>query len=60
MKYFLANLGINLVALLCICLSGYLLLHDKGGWGWFLFVGLLCAGTATFKGEKENEKGDGE
>lgn len=48
MKYILANLGVNLVALVCIGAAGYLATNDKNGWGWFLFVGLLCIGSVTF------------
>ena len=53
MTYFLANLGVNLVALAAVVVSGYLAVHDKDGWGWFLLVGLLCAGSATLSGKKE-------
>ena len=49
MKYLLANLGVNLVAITCVCVAGYLVAHDKKGWGWFLFVGLLCYSTVSFK-----------
>ena len=49
MKWLLANIGINLVALLCVGCAAYLLAHGKEGWGWFLFVGLLCEGTVAFR-----------
>jgi len=56
MKFVLANLGINLVALACIGVSGYLAVNGKDGWGWFLFAALLCAGSVSFGTEKdENE-----
>lgn len=55
MRFFLANLGVNLVALACVGFAGYLLITDKGGnaWGWFLFVGVLCAGSASLKNTKD-------
>ena len=52
MKYMLANLGVNLVALACVGAGAYLAVNGKDGWGWFLFVGLLCAGSVTFKNDK--------
>lgn len=45
----LAVLGVNLVALVCVGAAVYLAVHDKIGWGWFLFVGLLCTGTVACK-----------
>ena len=51
MKYMLANLGVNLVALACVGVAGYLAVNDKNGWGWFLFIALLCAGSVTFKSD---------
>lgn len=55
MKYLLANLGVNLCALACIIIAGYLVANGKGGsaWGWFLFIGLLCAGSVTFGKDKD-------
>lgn len=49
MKYILANLGVNLAALTCIGLAGYLAAKGTDEWGWFLFVGLLCAGSVSLK-----------
>lgn len=49
MKYMLANL----VAIACIGVAGYLALQSKEGWGWFLFVGLLCAGSVSSKSSKD-------
>jgi uncharacterized membrane protein HdeD (DUF308 family) len=48
MKHLFANLGVNLVALGCVSAAAYLAINSKEGWGWFLFVGLLCAGSVTF------------
>ena len=52
MQSMLASLGVNLVALGCIGVAGYLAVQSKEGWGWFLFVGLLCAGSVSFKSDK--------
>lgn len=49
MKYLLSILGVNIVAITCIGFAGYLAANDKNGWGWFLFAGLLCVGSASFK-----------
>ena len=42
MKYLLVNLSANLVSLCCIGTATYLAANSKTGWGWFLFVGLMC------------------
>lgn len=52
MKHLLLNLGINLVALLCIGIAGWMASKQLDGWGWFLFVGMLCAGS-TVVGKKD-------
>lgn len=49
MKFFLANLSINLVSITCIVMAGLLALQDKGGWCWFLLLGLVS--TAWIKHE---------
>ena len=49
MKYMLANLGINLVALARVGGAIFLASNHQDGWGWFLFVGLLCAGSINFR-----------
>lgn len=36
--------------------SGIMAYHDKGGWGWFLFVAMVCAGW-PYK-SKETERGN--
>lgn len=56
MKYLLANLGVNLVALACVSAAFYLAIHDKSGWGWFLFVALCAACSVSFGSEKEEEE----
>lgn len=52
MNNFFANLGINLVALVCVGIAGYMAINGKDGWGWFLFLGLCCAGSVTIKSSK--------
>jgi len=39
MKFLLANI----VTLICIGIGGYMAVLGCSGWGWFLFVGLLCS-----------------
>lgn len=41
----------NSASLASIVAAGYLAAHGKDGWGWFLFVGVIC--TATLKYTKE-------
>ena len=53
MKYILANIGVNLVALACVGVAGYLAINDKNGWGWFLFAGMGCAGSVSFNRFKD-------
>lgn len=53
MKYFLANLGVNLVSIGCIAAAAWLAVEGKEGWGWFLFGAIICSGSVVFKGEKE-------
>jgi hypothetical protein len=35
---------LNLGAVVCFGAAGYLAVKGVDGWGWFLFVGLLCGG----------------
>jgi len=34
-----------LLPLVCICLAALLALKGIEGWGWFLFVAVLCSGA---------------
>lgn len=47
-KYFGIVLA-NIPAILLFCIAGYLVINSLAGWGWFLFLGLLC--THTFSKE---------
>ncbi len=38
---------INLFSIICGGTAAYLAANSLEGWGWFLFVGLLGASTAT-------------
>lgn len=49
MKYLLANLGVNVVALACVIGAVVLMMHDKDGWGWLLFIAFCFAAHVTFK-----------
>ena len=49
MKHLIANIGVNMVAVVCVIIGGYMAIHGKDGWGWFLFIGFLCAGSASMK-----------
>ncbi len=41
----------NIPAIICCSISGYLVMHNTTGWGWFLFVGLLCSHSVTTEKE---------
>jgi hypothetical protein len=43
MKYIL----VNLVSIICIIAAAYTAYLGVDGWGWFLFVGALCAHSWT-------------
>jgi len=32
----------NMVSLACVGIAGYLVVHDRSAWGWFLIVGWLA------------------
>ena len=49
MKFLLFMIARNLVSLSMVITAGYLVAHDKPGWGWFLGFALLL--TATPKGK---------
>ncbi len=39
----------NIITLVCIGIAAWLVMHDKGGWGWFLVIGALCAHVCETK-----------
>lgn len=43
---------------LCILIAGYLAFHGMEGWGWFLFVAVLCGGgiSLSSKSDKDGDK----
>jgi hypothetical protein len=43
MKYIL----VNLVSIICIIAAAYIASLGVDGWGWFLFVGAICAHSWT-------------
>lgn len=49
MKFALAIIGINLSALTCVIAAAHLAVNGIEGWGWFLLVAILCAGSVKFK-----------
>ncbi len=55
MKYLLANLGANLVALASIAAAVYLISHgDKEAWGWFVFLAVISSGSVLL-GDKSSK-----
>ncbi len=49
MQTFLANLGTNLVSLCCVVGAAVVASNGRDGWGWFLFVGAICASSSILK-----------
>jgi hypothetical protein len=52
----IANITVGLVSLGCMGAAAWMAIHDKQGWGWFLFVGMLCAGAITTSQRKNHEQ----
>ena len=46
MKNMFTILALNALALTCVICSAVILLRGLEGWGWFLIVGALCAGSS--------------
>jgi hypothetical protein len=44
-----------LLTITCLCISGYLCYKGIGGWGWFLFVGVLFGAGISYTENKESE-----
>jgi hypothetical protein len=51
-KLSLAYLIANSASFICFGAATYLAAHEKPGWGWFLFVGILCAKVGESKTRK--------
>lgn len=49
MKLVLFTVAANLASLASITFAGFLAMHEKAGWGWFLFVGAVCAGSIKYR-----------
>jgi hypothetical protein len=45
---------INVIALICIAASAYVLVHGNGGWAWFFLAGLTCAGLGLLTNKDSN------
>lgn len=43
MKQGISILCLNLVSLLCVGISGYMVINGIGNWGWFFGLGVLSA-----------------
>ena len=55
-KYTFATIATNLVSLFCVAASFYLALHGIKGWGWFLFIAVVCSAKLNWTEKKSNEK----
>lgn len=53
MKFALATIAANVVSGICVVAAVVLAINDKDGWGWFLFVAVLCAGSVKFGGNED-------
>ena len=42
----------NLTSLASVCAACYLAAKDKPGWGWFLFVAVVCSASLKMSGSK--------
>lgn len=50
MKAVALQIAANLGSFVCCGGAFYLALNGRDGWGWFLFVGALLAGSVTVTG----------
>lgn len=54
---------IGIVVLSCFSAGLYMAIHNIGGWGWFLFIGLICcSGFPSWSsgGEEDDDKEESE
>lgn len=51
MKYAICTIAINAVSITCVCCAAYLANKRVEGWGWFLFVAMVCATTLKITGD---------
>lgn len=56
MKYFMANLSANLVALASIGGAVYLISNDKNGYGWLLLLAFLSQTSNIFTDSTNNDE----
>ena len=49
---------VNAVSLTCVGVAGYLLMNNREGWGWFLFVGAICYTTLTSTRSVDKDEDD--
>lgn len=52
MKLFGLALVANLASIFCALAALFLAYHGRDGWGWFLFIAVLCHAGVEFKGGK--------
>ena len=55
MKYAITSIAANAVSIAAVSFAGCLALHDKEGWGWFLFIAVICAASVKFSSGKDDE-----
>lgn len=48
---------VSVVPVMCVGVAGYLVTHDKGGWGWFL-VATVMTNAFVVKMGMEDERRD--
>lgn len=51
-KFIVANLAVNLMSFACVYIAGYLVMNDKGNWGWFLLAGAVFSSYVTYNKKK--------
>ena len=55
MKNIFIILACNTVSIACIIAAGVNAYHKVDGWGWFLLVGALTAGSVTKVNDSQDE-----
>lgn len=57
MRHTIINISWILLIITTLCLSGYLAVNEKEGWGWFLFAAILFAvGFSYNDGDDDKDK----
>lgn len=52
MRFAIMTIAANAGSIICLGIAGWLVMHDKDGWGWFLFFALILGQCVSTKRDK--------